>query len=96
MSIWDTFSQDRSNIRVNLDTVAAYKETSVADDQSSLYSGKIACDSYYKAEYDSQVRLRLICPRRHPWAWDLGSFGNALMREEVLWWPKVLTLSELL
>ena len=36
----------------------AYQETSIIDDRSSLYTGNIACDSYYKAEYDAQVNWK--------------------------------------
>ena len=68
MNIWDVYSQSPYNdIPYNSQTYDDYQLTTIIDDRKSLKTGRVAADSFYKAEYDSQVKrytfvLNMIVP----------------------------------
>ena len=58
LSIWDVYSQSPYNtIPYNQQTYDDYNDVTIVDDKKSLKTGRVAADSYYKAEYDAQVKI---------------------------------------
>ena len=55
MSIWDTFTSVKGTIPVSEGIEAAYNPTSIVDNGESMYTGNVAAESYFKAEFDAQV-----------------------------------------
>nr|XP_026692500.1 uncharacterized protein LOC104266271 isoform X3 [Ciona intestinalis] len=53
-SIWDSFTQDKGRIPVSVNMNSSHVMESITDDLSGLSTGNVACDSYYKTEYDVQ------------------------------------------
>ena len=45
----------KGTIPVSEGIEAAYNPTSIVDNGESLYTGNVAAESYFKAEFDAQV-----------------------------------------
>ena len=58
-SIWDTYSQNSGKIPLPSSLNSTYVPTSITDDRSTLYTGNVASDSFYKIEADAQVGIKL-------------------------------------
>ncbi|CAK8692258.1 unnamed protein product [Clavelina lepadiformis] len=77
-SIWDTFSQKKGVIPVSESMNASHVKESIIDDGSSLSTGNVACDGYYKLLFDNQLIKGLGAKRyRFSLSWSrLFPYGN--------------------
>lgn len=58
-SVWDNFTQQVGNIPQSDLLQSTHVQESIIDNNSSLYTGNVAADSYFKTAYDAQVRTKL-------------------------------------
>ncbi|XP_076816813.1 uncharacterized protein LOC143462503 [Clavelina lepadiformis] len=82
-SNWDVFTQQSGKIPVSDAMASSHMQVSITDDGSSLTTGNIACDGYYKTTYDAQLTKGLGATRyRISLSWSRLFPGGNLMGDE--------------